>query len=87
MIRVVLHGMQGPVEIAGEQYDEIMPGHAFLSDRDVAALLTYIRSAFGNLADPVHASEVLLVRNSEQRQKPWPADVLENRKGLVSIAD
>ena len=87
LIRVVLHGMQGPVEIAGEQYDEVMPGHAFLSDRDVAALLTYIRSAFGNSADPVHASEVLLVRNSEQRQEPWPADVLENRKGLVVAAD
>lgn len=82
LIRAVLHGMQGPLVINGQQYDEVMPGHAFLSDRDVAALLTYVRSAFGGGADPVLASEVLLVRNSEQRDTPWPAAVLETRKGL-----
>lgn len=50
LIRAVLHGMQGSVEI--------MPGPAFLSDGDVTTLLTYLRSAFGNSAEPVHASEV-----------------------------
>ncbi|MCG8441127.1 MAG: PQQ-dependent sugar dehydrogenase, partial [Caulobacterales bacterium] len=35
LIRSVLHGMEGPVVIAGEQYDEVMPGHAFLRDREL----------------------------------------------------
>ncbi len=83
LIRTVLHGMQGPIMIDGRQYDEVMPGHGFLSDGDVAALLTYVRDRFGNGADPVHDSEVTLVRNSEDRQAPWPASELETRTGLV----
>lgn len=82
LIRAVLHGMQGPIDIEGQRYDEIMPGHAFLEDQDVAALLTYIRSSFGNAGDPVHESEVLLVRRTDARDTPWDADELMNRTGL-----
>ncbi len=83
LIRVVLHGMQGPIVIDGQQYDEVMPGHGFLGNNDVAALLTYVRNRFGDGADPVHDSEVLLVRNSEDRDEPWEASDLETRTGLV----
>lgn len=62
LIEIILKGMQGPIEVQGQHYDEVMPAHAFLEDEDIAALLTYIRSNFGNAADPVHESEVLLVR-------------------------
>jgi len=82
LIRAVLHGMQGPLTVNGNQYDEVMPGHAFLSNKDIAALLTYVRAAFGGGAGPVLGSEVLLVRNAEQRKTPWPAAVLETRTGL-----
>jgi len=84
LIRAVLHGMQGPLTVNGNQYDEVMPGHAFLSNKDIAALLTYVRAAFGDGAGPVLGSEVLLVRNAEQRSTPWPAAVLENRTGLTA---
>ena len=83
LIRTVLHGMQGPLRVSDEQYDEIMPAHGFLSDRQVAALLTYIRSEFGDNADPVHDSEVRLVRVSDQKRAPWPAAELKKRTGLV----
>ncbi|MDH3532356.1 MAG: cytochrome c, partial [Gammaproteobacteria bacterium] len=83
LIRTVLHGVQGAIEIKGERYDEIMPGHAFLGDQEIAALLTYIRSSFGNAAEPVHESEVVLVRNTDVRSTPWPADELRTRTGLV----
>jgi glucose/arabinose dehydrogenase len=83
LIRTVLHGVQGPIEIRGEQYDEVMPGHAFLEDEDVAALLTFIRNAFENTADPVHGSEVRLVRNGDARETPWDAAELEHRVGLI----
>ncbi len=84
LIRAVLHGMHGPLTVNGNQYDEVMPGHAFLSDKDIAALLTYVRAAFGGGAGPVLGSEVLLVRNAEQRSTPWPAAVLETRTGLTA---
>ena len=77
LIRVVLHGMQGPVVVDGKQYDEVMPAHGFLDDNDIAALLTYVRDRFGDGAEPVHDSEVVLVRASETRDKPWQASELE----------
>jgi mono/diheme cytochrome c family protein len=83
LIRAVLTGIQGPIDIAGQRYDEVMPGHAFLEDEDVAALLTYVRSAFGNAAEPVHEAEVRLVRSGEDREAPWEAAELERRTGLT----
>ena len=84
LIATVLHGMQGPIEIEGQFYDEIMPGHAFLDDKDIAAMLTFIRSSFGNAADPVHESEVVLVRSGDDRDTMWNAAELEQRTGLVA---
>jgi glucose/arabinose dehydrogenase/mono/diheme cytochrome c family protein len=84
LIATVLHGVDGPLEISGEMYDELMPGFAFLDDTDTAALLTFIRSSFGNSGTPVHESEVLLVRSSEDRESPWDALKLKNRTGLVA---
>lgn len=83
LIRTVLHGMRGPIERQGQRYDEIMPGHAFLNDKDVAALLTFIRSSFSNAAEPVHDSEVLLIRTGDARESPWDAAELEGRLGLT----
>ena len=79
LIRSVLHGMQGPINIDGKQYDEVMPGHGFLGDKDLAALLTFVRNSFGNSADPVHESEILLVRSSDARTSPWNAQELQQQ--------
>ncbi len=84
LIATILHGLQGPIEINGQLYDELMPGYAFLDDEDIAALLTFIRSSFGNSAEPVHESEVLLVRRSEDRESPWEAVNLKKRTGLIA---
>lgn len=84
LIRTVLHGIQGPVMINEMRYDELMPGHPFLDDDDVAALLTFIRNSFNNAAAPVHESEVELVRELEPRETPWEAAVLEGRTGIPS---
>jgi mono/diheme cytochrome c family protein len=84
LIRAVLHGMEGPVMINGALYDEIMPGHDFLSDNDLAALLTYVRATFAD-AGPIHDSEVLLVRNGDNREGRWPASELETMLGVPGV--
>ena len=61
LINVLLKGLQGQ-EIEGEIYDNAMPAHDFLSDPQIADVLTYIRSNFGNKADAVKADEVKAVR-------------------------
>jgi len=57
LINVLLKGLQGQ-EIEGDMYDNAMPAHDFLTDVQIADVLTYIRSSFGNKADAVTADEV-----------------------------
>lgn len=62
LISVILNGLEGPIDVRGERYDNPMPQHRFLSDADVARVATYIRTNFGNEAGPVTADEVASVR-------------------------
>ena len=42
----------------GKSYNNVMPQHSFLTDQEVAELLTYIRGNFGNRASGVSEEEV-----------------------------
>ncbi|GAB4015035.1 c-type cytochrome [Spirosoma koreense] len=61
LINVVLKGLQGH-EVEGDAYDNAMPAHDFLTDTQIADVLTYIRSNFGNKADAITADEVKTTR-------------------------
>jgi mono/diheme cytochrome c family protein len=39
-----------------------MPPHNFLKDQEIADVLTYVRSSFGNKASAVTAAEVKTIR-------------------------
>ena len=62
LINVVLKGMTGEIEIDGETYHNNMPAHAFLTDQQVADVLTYVRNSFTNKASAVTVAEVKAVR-------------------------
>lgn len=83
LIRIVLHGMQGDVEVAGATYNGSMPGWAMLSDEEIAAVTTHERSSWGNDAEPISAEEVAAIREAlAGRTQPWTAEELarpENR--------
>ena len=83
LIRVVLHGLQGAVEVAGETYNGAMPGWAMLSDEELAAVMTHERTSWGNNAARVTAEEVAALRELlAGRTAPWTAEELgrpENR--------
>jgi mono/diheme cytochrome c family protein len=64
LIKVVLQGLNEPVEIQGEIYQNIMASHAFLSDQQVADVLTFVRQSFGNDASEIKLDEVERVRKS-----------------------
>jgi mono/diheme cytochrome c family protein len=57
LIGVLLNGLQN-AEIEGETYDNVMPAHDFLTDQQLADVLTYIRSNFGNKAIGITPGEV-----------------------------
>lgn len=64
LIRIQLRGLQGPITVAGKEYN--MPGGmaalAYQTDDQVAAVLTYIRNSFGNKASAVKAEQVAALR-------------------------
>ena len=62
LIKVILNGMSDPIEINGETYSNIMASHAFLSDQQIADVLTYIRQSFGNDASEIQVREVAALR-------------------------
>src|SRR4029453_9524981 len=48
LIRIVLHGVLGPMEVLGKTYDREMPGFGqVLSDSEVASVLSFVRRSFG----------------------------------------
>jgi len=63
LIGIVLKGMKEELEIEGEFYQNPMPAHSHLSDQEIADVLTYIRSHFGNTASAVTTLEVKNVRS------------------------
>jgi mono/diheme cytochrome c family protein len=72
LIRVVLAGSRA-VATEGAPTGPAMPSFAWrLSDADVAAVVTYIRNAWGNAAPAVSVSEVGNLRQALHRQEQAP---------------
>lgn len=76
-IRIVLHGLEGPVEVDGRTYDGVMPSFgARLSDGEVAAVLSHVRTSWAG-ASEVTAEAVSSVRREyRSRSRPWTASEL-----------
>lgn len=62
LIKIVLNGFNEDVEINGNTYSNTMASHADLKDQQIADVLTYVRSSFGNKASAVKVGEVTKVR-------------------------
>jgi mono/diheme cytochrome c family protein len=85
LIKIALHGIHGKIEVNGKTYDPekgVPPMTAFgaiLNDKELAAVLTYVRNSWGNKAAPVSAETVKKVREStKDRSIFWkPEDLLK----------
>ncbi len=78
LTRVLLHGLEGQLTREGRTFNESMPPAPLGSDRDFAAVMTYIRRSWGNDAEAVDARFVEQVRRETRgRNRPWRADELE----------
>lgn len=62
LIKLVLEGLKEPIIVNDEEYNQAMPKHDFLTNRQIADVLTYIRKNFGNNASAVSELEVSKVR-------------------------
>ncbi len=77
-IRIVLHGMTGPVEVSGKlTVNSLMPPVPGLSDTEIADALTYVRHAWSNDAPEVPEAEVAEIREAtKNRREPWSSEEL-----------
>ncbi|HEX3467594.1 MAG TPA: cytochrome c [Candidatus Elarobacter sp.] len=56
---IVWHGLQGRITVNGTVYDATMPTWGgTLTNQQIADVLTYVRSSWGNNAGPVTAAQV-----------------------------
>lgn len=65
LIKLVLNGMHGPIEVQGKKYPGQVPMTAFgamLNDEEIAAVVTYVRNSFGNKAPAITPEKVKEVR-------------------------
>lgn len=74
IIRIVLNGLSGPIEVKGTVYNGAM--FAFkdmpLKDEDIANVLTYVRNTWGNKAPEVKPEQVKPIRGEvSSRALPW----------------
>jgi glucose/arabinose dehydrogenase/mono/diheme cytochrome c family protein len=71
LIRVLLHGMEGPVTVNGTTYTPlaVMPGlgtNPTITDQDLADVSTFVRNSWGNSAPPVKEKDVAHERELTQ---------------------
>ncbi len=60
LVAIVLKGLKGPITVKGAAYNNQMPGQeAQLNPRKIAAVLTYVRQAWGNKAGEISEAQAL----------------------------
>ena len=72
LVLLMLHGHQGPMKVMGGNYNNAMPQWKQLTDDQIAAVLTYIRSDWGNKGTPIEPAFVAGIRSEHKDQgEPW----------------
>ncbi|AGW94350.1 MULTISPECIES: c-type cytochrome [Cupriavidus] len=70
LVQLVLHGMTGEIEVLGKTYSGSMPAFgAQLADNELAAVLSYVRSNWGNSAPAVEPDALAAARQLSADQK------------------
>ncbi len=78
LVKILLHGLQGPIQVKGNTYNGAMPPWNMLKDEEIAAVLTYIRNEWGNSAPPITAEQVAKIRAETASQtQPYTQDELK----------
>ncbi|QEH41513.1 PVC-type heme-binding CxxCH protein [Chitinophaga sp. XS-30] len=74
LIKLVLKGLMGPINVNGKMYPGQVPMTPFgglLKDEEVAAVLTYVRNSFGNNGPVVSPEKVKKVRQAIESKKDF----------------
>jgi mono/diheme cytochrome c family protein len=76
LAKVPLAGLNGPIQVAGHDWNLAMaPMGAGLSDADLAAVLTYLRTSWGNQSSAVSEADMKAARAAISGNAPSAADL------------
>jgi nitrite reductase (NO-forming)/hydroxylamine reductase len=64
-VKVVLNGLTGPITVNGVEYNAVMPNLSYLSDVEVADVVTYVMNSWDNPGGEVSSGEVAAARGGE----------------------
>ena len=95
LIKLTLHGLWGKIKVKGVEYDPakgVPPMTAFAAiydDQDIAAVLTYVRSSWGNVASEIQPDLVKKVRAETKGQEGFykPELLLKDHPMQVTSAE
>ncbi len=77
LIKIVLKGLWGPMQLAGQQFDPgrgvpPMPGFGpVLNDDEIAAVINYVRQSFGNDLPMIAPATVQAVRAKTENRRDF----------------
>jgi nitrite reductase (NO-forming)/hydroxylamine reductase len=69
-IDAVLNGLTGPITVNGKDYNSVMPNLSYLSDSDVADIVTFVFNSWGNPGGEASSAEVAATRGGEMVTGP-----------------
>ena len=69
-VHAVLNGLTGPITVNGLDYNAVMPNLSYLSDSDVADVVTFVINSFGNKGGDINAAQVAAARGGEKVTGP-----------------
>jgi mono/diheme cytochrome c family protein len=69
LMKVVLNGLNEQIEVMGKPYNSLMPQHSFLKDEELAEVLTYVRTNFGNKSTPITVSDIKSARKARNPER------------------
>jgi mono/diheme cytochrome c family protein len=49
LLKIMLGGVMGEIEVKGNTYNSVMPGHGHMTDEDLAAIASYVRHSFAGI--------------------------------------
>lgn len=71
LANILLHGIDGEIEVEGVTYKGAMPAFHQLGDAELAAVATYIRSAWSNKAEALEPDLFAQERKASPRTTPF----------------
>jgi mono/diheme cytochrome c family protein len=76
MVAIVLHGLEGAITVEGQKFQNLMPPfQQQLTHDDIAAVVSYVRSSFGNTA-PAISKELVeeVAEQTKARTSSWKGE-------------